>query len=69
LALLLPFISSEGPQTMRLAPAKGGCEAQEAGEEVATMKPLSMMQWYRVLRAHHHWTVFQSIRYALWLMS
>jgi hypothetical protein len=32
------------------------------------MKPLTAMQWYRILRTHHQWTVFQSIRYALWLM-
>lgn len=23
--------------------------------------------WYRILRAHYSWTMFQSIRYALWL--
>jgi hypothetical protein len=28
----------------------------------------TVIQWYRILRARHHWTVFQSIRYALWLM-
>jgi len=33
----------------------------------ATMKQLSILDWYRVLRAHHQWTVFQAIRYALWL--
>jgi len=31
------------------------------------MNPLSTLGWYRMLRAHHHWTIFQSIRYALWL--
>jgi hypothetical protein len=31
------------------------------------MKPLSILGWYRTLRSHHHWTIFQSIRYALWL--
>lgn len=31
------------------------------------MKPLSILGWYRILRAHQQWTVFQSIRYALWL--
>ena len=33
------------------------------------MKPLSILEWYRILRAHHQWTMFQSIRYALWLAS
>ncbi len=27
----------------------------------------SLIGWYRILRAHHQWTVFQAIRYALWL--
>jgi hypothetical protein len=31
------------------------------------MKPLSIFEWYRILRAHHQWTMFQAIRYALWL--
>jgi hypothetical protein len=31
------------------------------------MKPLSILDSYRILRAHHQWTIFQSIRYALWL--
>ncbi len=32
------------------------------------MKPLSILNWYRILRAHHRWTIFQSVRYALWLV-
>ena len=32
------------------------------------MKPLSILDWYRVLRVQHHWTIFQSVRYALWLV-
>ena len=31
------------------------------------MKPLSILGWYRVLRGRHQWTIFQSVRYALWL--
>jgi hypothetical protein len=31
------------------------------------MKPLSILDWYRILRGRQHWTIFQSIRYALWL--
>jgi hypothetical protein len=31
------------------------------------MIPTSILSWYRVLRAHYHWPVFQAIRYALWL--
>jgi len=31
------------------------------------MKPLCILDWYRILRTQQQWTVFQSIRYALWL--
>jgi hypothetical protein len=31
------------------------------------MKRLSVVDWYRVLRSHHQWTVFEALRYALWL--
>jgi len=31
------------------------------------MKPLSILDWYRILREQHRWTIFQAIRYALWL--
>lgn len=37
-------------------------------ERLATaVKPRSILDWYRILRAHHRWTMFQAIRYALWL--
>ncbi len=36
-------------------------------ERSATVKPPSLFDWYRILRAQHHWTVFQAIRFALWL--
>lgn len=28
---------------------------------------LSILDWYRILRVHHEWTIFQAIRFALWL--
>jgi hypothetical protein len=31
------------------------------------MTRLSILEWYRVLRVHHEWTIFQAIRFALWL--
>lgn len=31
------------------------------------MTRLSLLEWCRILRAHHQWTMFQAIRYALWL--
>ena len=27
----------------------------------------SMLDWYHILRVHYHFTMFQAIRYALWL--
>jgi hypothetical protein len=33
----------------------------------AILKSPSIAGWYRILRAHFHWTAFQAIRYALWL--
>jgi hypothetical protein len=32
-----------------------------------TVEQLSMLDWYRVLRVHYHWPLFQAIRFALWL--
>jgi len=36
-------------------------------ERSATMGSLSLLGWFHILRAHLHWTVFQAIRYVLWL--
>ena len=33
----------------------------------AILKTPSILGWYRMLRAHYHWTIFQAIRYSLWL--
>lgn len=30
-------------------------------------KRSSIVQWYRILRIQHEWTIFQAIRFALWL--
>lgn len=32
-----------------------------------TTKRPSIVDWYWILRVHHHWAIFQAIRYALWL--
>jgi len=32
-----------------------------------TVKPVSILQWYQILRLHYHWTIFEAIRFALWL--
>ena len=40
----------------------------EIRERSATVKSPSLLGWYHILSAQHHWTVFQAIRYALWLL-
>ena len=47
--------------------AKASSHVEKTAKRRAIMKPLSPLEWYRILRAHHQWTVFQAIRYALWL--
>ena len=34
---------------------------------MGSMKWHSIVKWYRILRVHYHWSVFQRIWYALWL--
>lgn len=31
------------------------------------LKVPSVIGWYRILRSHYEWPLFQAIRYALWL--
>jgi hypothetical protein len=31
------------------------------------MKSYSVLYWHRILRTRHHWTMFEALRYALWL--
>jgi hypothetical protein len=31
------------------------------------MKPNFIVFWYRVLWTYRHWTMFEAIRFALWL--
>ena len=38
----------------------------EASTSRSTERP-SLLGWYRILRAHYKWPLFQAIRYALWL--
>ncbi len=39
----------------------------EIRERSATVQPSSLFRWYHILRAQYHCSVFQAIRYALWL--
>lgn len=42
-------------------------DARLEKSQTSAMKSPSLLAWYHILRAHHQWTVFQAIRYALWL--
>lgn len=46
---------------------KAGFQAKGESGGDTIMKRLSIFDWYRVLRVHHQWTIFQAVRYALWL--
>jgi len=35
--------------------------------EVTVMKTPTMFQWYQILRHNYHFTMFQAVRFALWL--
>jgi hypothetical protein len=61
------FKQPEGLDEMPSRNSQGELQAKEP-PGVPIMKSLTIIQWYRILRAHHQWTVFQSIRYALWLV-
>lgn len=36
-------------------------------EATQSKKRRSILEWYFVLRTHYQWSIFQAIRYALWL--
>ena len=36
-------------------------------DESKSMKQPSLLGWYRILRMHYQWHLFEAIRYALWL--
>lgn len=44
-----------------------GLQRQERERDEA--KPLSILDWYFILRAHGHWTVLEAIWHAMWLKS
>jgi hypothetical protein len=31
------------------------------------MKRIRFAEWYRILRVHYQWPLFEAVRYALWL--
>lgn len=39
----------------------------DASKNESKLEAISIVGWYHILRAHYHWTIFQAIRYALWL--
>ena len=52
-------VNVDGQNEGRLVPRNNSARAKSA-------TGLSILEWYRILRAHHQWTMFQAIRYALW---
>lgn len=44
----------------RLVQTNDGARAQSA-------EHLSILDWYRILRVHYQWPLFEAIRFALWL--
>src|ERR1700746_3211951 len=53
--------------TGRAAPLASVCMENGSSRGGAIMKQPSVLHWYRILRAHHLFTIFQAVRYALWL--
>jgi hypothetical protein len=42
--------------------------AQESDStRTKSVERLSILDWYRILRSHYHFTLFQAIRFSLWL--
>jgi hypothetical protein len=68
LALFLLLSNAEGSDEMASRRSQSHASTEVVSEEVLIMKSLTFIQWYRILRAHHQWTVFRSMQYALWLM-
>lgn len=48
-------------------PSAAGSWSTEHSESAAEKKPASFLNLYRFLRAHHQWTLYHAVRYALWL--
>jgi len=48
-------------------PTEGRFVSGKSKSKATNPKPPGVLGWYRILRAHHQWSVFQAIRYALWL--
>ena len=46
---------------------EGGLANRNNSVRAKSAESLSILDWYHILRSHYHWTMFQAIRYALWL--
>lgn len=62
-SIALDSIPIELPQASTVANLHGG----KLTEWGTTRKSPSFADLYRFLRAHHQWTLFHAVRYALWL--
>jgi len=58
----------ENANAIQSSPATKGRQVETSDNATAnTTKRPSILRWYRILRVHYHWPLFQAIRYALWL--
>lgn len=62
-----PITSLQGSRvcTKEMKHDESSARSQEGAQGT---KRRSILEWYFILRTHHQWTIFQAIRYALWLV-
>jgi hypothetical protein len=55
--------------TLKLVVGRRGVRLAHRSKSVggSIMNRRSILIWYRILRVHYHWPLFEAIRYALWL--
>jgi hypothetical protein len=56
-------LSSHRFSAARCRPVSRRTKARKA----EIMRTYSMLDWYRILRVHYQWPLFEAIRFALWL--
>jgi len=72
------FVSKDSDQSSPSSPGlsarrstvthmEGDVKAAARDPQSTRVKLRSILIWFRILRAHYHWPLFEAIRYALWL--
>lgn len=54
-------------QSVSLPQTKYGSHYEFNGMRPPALGAPSILGWFRILRTHYHWPLFQAIQYALWL--